>query len=92
MKYRNLNVALVVPCYNEEQTVATVVRDFKQAMPEIKVYVFDNMSSDDTKTEAEKAGAKVISVNQKGKGNVVRRIFADVDADIYVMVDGDGLC
>ncbi|WP_265498624.1 glycosyltransferase [Providencia rustigianii] len=89
MKYRNLNVALIVPCYNEEQTVAKVVCDFKQAMPEIKVYVFDNMSTDDTKTEAIKAGAKVISVNQKGKGNVVRRIFADVDADIYVMVDGD---
>lgn len=89
MLYRGLSVALIVPCYNEEKTIYQVVSDFKQQMPEIDTYVFDNCSTDNTQSEALRAGAQVISVKQKGKGNVVRRMFADVDADVYVMVDGD---
>jgi glycosyltransferase involved in cell wall biosynthesis len=89
MSYRGLDIALVVPCYNEEKTIFQVVSDFKNYMPEIIPYVFDNNSTDRTKEEAFRAGAKVISVHDKGKGNVVRRIFADVNADVYVMVDGD---
>lgn len=89
MNYRGYKVALVVPCYNEETTIYQVIRDFKHHMPEIKPFVFDNHSKDNTKNESLRAGATVISVNNKGKGNVVRRMFADVNADIYVMVDGD---
>ena len=89
MKYRNKKVALIVPCYNEEVTIYNVVTRFKTAMPEIDAYVFDNNSKDKTTEEALRAGATVIQVKRKGKGNVVRRMFADVDADIYVMVDGD---
>jgi glycosyltransferase involved in cell wall biosynthesis len=88
-KYRGQRIALVVPCYNEEAAIASVVADFKLAMPELDVIVFDNNSSDQTSAVALAAGAKVIAVNFRGKGNVVRRMFADVDADIYVMVDGD---
>jgi glycosyltransferase involved in cell wall biosynthesis len=88
-KYRNQNVALVVPCYNEEAAIASVVSDFKTAMLELNIIVFDNNSSDQTSAVALAAGAKVIFVAHPGKGNVVRRMFADVDADIYVMVDGD---
>ncbi|HBO37316.1 MAG TPA: glycosyl transferase [Pasteurellaceae bacterium] len=89
MKYRNKKVALIVPCYNEEVTIYSVITRFKCAMPEIEPYVFDNNSKDNTIKEATRAGANVISVKRKGKGNVVRRMFSDVDADIYVMVDGD---
>ncbi|MCQ9326675.1 glycosyltransferase [Neisseria dentiae] len=87
--YRNQKIALIVPCYNEGVTIYKVVTRFKQAMPEIGLYVFDNNSKDNTIEEALRAGAEVVSVKHKGKGNVVRRMFADVDADIYVMVDGD---
>jgi glycosyltransferase involved in cell wall biosynthesis len=87
--YRNLSVALVVPCFNEEAAIAKVIVDFKMAMPELKIIIFDNSSSDQTAAVASAAGANVISVTQRGKGNVVRRMFADVEADIYVMVDGD---
>lgn len=89
MKYRNHTVALIVPCYNEEVTIYNVVKRFTKTMPEIVPYVFDNNSSDKTIEEAERAGASVIQVKRRGKGNVVRRMFADVDADIYIMVDGD---
>jgi glycosyltransferase involved in cell wall biosynthesis len=88
-KYRNQHVALVVPCYNEEASIALVVADFQLAMPELDIVVFDNNSSDQTGEVALAAGAKVISVTHPGKGNVGRRMFADVDADVYVMVDGD---
>jgi glycosyltransferase involved in cell wall biosynthesis len=88
-KYRGQRVALVVPCFNEEAAIAQVVDGFQTAMPELEIFVFDNNSSDETRTVALAAGAKVISVSHRGKGNVVRRMFADVDADIYVMVDGD---
>ncbi|WP_312740378.1 glycosyltransferase family 2 protein [Cedecea neteri] len=89
MYYRGQHVALIVPCYNEEAAIESVIHGFRDAMPEIDVYVFDNNSSDRTALVAASAGAKVVSVQLPGKGNVVRRMFADVDADIYVMVDGD---
>ena len=87
--YRGLQVALVIPCFNEAVAIRQVVTDFKNAMPELRIYVFDNNSTDGTRQVAEEAGAWVYSVKLKGKGNVVRRMFADIDADIYVMVDGD---
>jgi glycosyltransferase involved in cell wall biosynthesis len=87
--YRGLSVALIVPCYNEEAAIAKVIRDFRIAMPELQIYVFDNNSSDRTKEIALLEGANVLHVALPGKGNVVRRMAADVDADIYVMVDGD---
>ncbi|MDY6982668.1 MAG: glycosyltransferase family 2 protein [Pseudomonadota bacterium] len=89
LRYRNLRIALVVPCYNEGLTIRNVVDGFRAAIPEIQPYVFDNMSSDDTAEAARAAGATVVSVPLRGKGNVVRRMFADVDADVYIMVDGD---
>ncbi|WP_050479302.1 glycosyltransferase family 2 protein [Herbaspirillum rhizosphaerae] len=82
-------VAVLVPCYNEAATIAAVVRDFLAALPGAAVYVFDNNSSDETVSIAKAAGAVVRHVPLQGKGNVIRRMFADVDADIYVMVDGD---
>lgn len=88
-KKSSLKVAVIVPCYNEEKSIAKVVKDFKKYLPKSIVYVFDNNSSDKTVEKANSAGAVVKSVKLKGKGNVVRRMFADVDADIYVMVDGD---
>lgn len=89
MKYRNYNIALVIPCYNEAVAIANVINGFKDQMPELSIYVFDNASTDDTTLIAQQLGAYVIHVSNKGKGNVVRRMFADVDADVYVMVDGD---
>jgi len=87
--YRGFRVSLVVPCYNEELSIGRVIEDFKDALPALRIFVFDNNSTDATAQVAHDAGATVISVKLKGKGNVVRRMFADVDADIYVMVDGD---
>ncbi len=84
-----LNIALIVPCFNEELAIAQVIRSFKTVLPELLIYVFDNNSTDRTASIARAEGAEVISVTLPGKGNVVRRMFADVDADIYVMVDGD---
>ena len=82
-------IAAIVPCYNEELAVAKVVADLKSAVPEIVVYVYDNNSTDNTVEAARRAGATVRSEQAKGKGNVIRRAFADVEADIYVMIDGD---
>lgn len=87
--YRGQRVALIVPCYNEEAAIAQVIAAFHSAMPQIKPYVFDNNSTDRTQDIARQAGADVIRVTLQGKGNVVRRMFADIEADIYVMVDGD---
>jgi Glycosyl transferase family 2 len=87
--YRQLRVALIVPCHNEEVTVRQVVEDFRNALPQIDIHIFDNLSTDCTAAIAREAGARVWHVGLKGKGNVVRRMFADVDADVYVMVDGD---
>src|SRR5438445_5288790 len=85
----SMRVAVLVPCFNEEAAVATVVSDFRKALPEAKIYVYDNNSSDRTVAVARQAGAEVRSESRQGKGHVVRRMFADVDADIYVLVDGD---
>jgi hypothetical protein len=84
-----LAVAVLIPCLEEERTIATVVTDFRAALPEARVYVYDNGSSDRTVEAAIEAGATVKGEPVRGKGNVVRRMFADVDADIYVLVDGD---
>lgn len=83
------SVAVLIPCYNEEAAIAHVVRDFLAALPEAKIFVYDNNSSDQTIAVAREAGAIVLSERQQGKGNVVRRMFSDVDADIYILVDGD---
>jgi glycosyltransferase involved in cell wall biosynthesis len=82
-------IAAVVPCHNEEAAVATVVRDLLTAVPGITVYVYDNRSTDQTSARAAEAGAIVCSEPLKGKGNAVRRAFADIDADIYLLIDGD---
>ncbi|HEX9212819.1 MAG TPA: glycosyltransferase family 2 protein [Bradyrhizobium sp.] len=82
-------IAVLVPCYNEEAAVATVVADFRTALPSAEVYVYDNNSRDRTAAVAREAGAIVRSERRQGKGHVVRRMFADVEADIYVLVDGD---
>jgi len=84
-----LSVAVILPCYNEEAAIATVVADFKKALPDAKVYVYDNNSKDRTCEVAAAAGAIVRKETLQGKGNVVRRMFADIDADIYLMCDGD---
>ena len=85
-----LAVAVLLPCYNEEKTIAGVVAGFRDALPGARVVVFDNNSTDLTALRARAAGAQVVRVPHQGKGNVVRRMFADIDADIYVMADGDG--
>jgi len=82
-------VAVLVPCYNEATTIAAIVRDFRAALPAARIYVFDNNSTDDTVDIAHAAGAIVRHVPAQGKGSVVRRMFADVEADAYIMVDGD---
>ncbi|WP_044559522.1 glycosyltransferase family 2 protein [Azospirillum sp. B4] len=82
-------VAVLVPCYNEEAAIAKVVADFKAALPDATVYVYDNNSKDRTVEVARAAGAVVRTEPLQGKGNVVRRMFADIEADVYVMVDGD---
>src|SRR5215468_6358932 len=84
-----MRIAVLVPCFNEEAAVATVVGDFAKALPSAKIYVYDNNSSDRTVEVAREAGAEVRSEYRQGKGHVVRRMFADVDADVYVLVDGD---
>lgn len=81
--------AVLIPCYNEEITIAKVVRDFKAALPGCRVYVYDNNSKDNTRAVAYAAGAVVRTEILQGKGHVVRRMFADIDADVYVLVDGD---
>jgi len=82
-------VAVLVPCFNEEAAVATVVADFRKALPAAEIFVYDNNSSDGTVAMASEAGAQVRSERRQGKGHVVRRMFADIDADVYVLVDGD---
>ena len=82
-------IAVLVPCFNEEAAVATVVSDFRKALPAAEIFVYDNNSRDRTVEVARAAGAIVRSERRQGKGHVVRRMFADVDADVYVLVDGD---
>ena len=86
---RQQRVAVLIPCFNEELAIARVVQDFQATLPLARIYVFDNASTDRTADVAREAGAIVRSVGLRGKGNVVRRMFADVDADVYVLVDGD---
>ncbi|SFG04259.1 Glycosyltransferase involved in cell wall bisynthesis [Lachnospiraceae bacterium C7] len=82
-------IAVLIPCYNEAKTIEKVVTDFKRELPEAVIYVYDNNSSDGTDEIARKAGAVVRYEYQQGKGNVIRRMFAEIDAECYVMVDGD---
>ena len=82
-------IAVLVPCYNEEAAIATVVHDFRASLPAATIYVYDNNSKDGTVTRAREAGAMVRTETRQGKGNVVRRMFADIEADVYVLVDGD---
>ena len=84
------DVAVLIPCYNEAPTVARVVKGFRAALPTALIYVYDNNSTDDTAARAAAAGAIVRREPRQGKGSVVRRMFADVDADYYILVDGDG--
>ncbi len=83
------SIAVLIPCYNEEAAIGRVVADFRAALPEAAIYVYDNNSRDKTAAVAAEAGAIVRHESLQGKGNVVRRMFADVEADVYVMVDGD---
>jgi glycosyltransferase involved in cell wall biosynthesis len=85
----SMRIAVLVPCFNEEAAVATVIADFRKALPSAEIFVYDNNSSDRTVAIAREAGAVVRNERRQGKGHVVRRMFADVDADIYVLVDGD---
>lgn len=85
----DVKVAVLIPCYNEAKPIGTVVADFRAALPDADIYVYDNNSTDNTAEVARAAGAIVRGETQQGKGNVVRRMFADIDADVYVMVDGD---
>lgn len=87
--YRNKKIAVIVPCYNEELSVAAVINQFRESLPEAEIHIFDNNSKDKTAEIAREHGAHVQLVPLKGKGNVVRRMFADVEADVYIMVDGD---
>jgi glycosyltransferase involved in cell wall biosynthesis len=86
---RPQRIAVLVPCFNEETAIARVVRDFRDALPHAVIYVYDNNSTDRTAEVARSAGAQVRREAHQGKGNVVRRMFADIDADVYVLVDGD---
>lgn len=88
-RFESYRIAVLVPCYNEEASIDKVVKDFRAALPTATIFVFDNNSTDKTAAIARAAGAEVFQEKHRGKGFVVRRMFADVDADIYVLVDGD---
>ncbi|MGI6244146.1 MAG: glycosyltransferase [Pseudochelatococcus sp.] len=83
-------IAVLLPCYNEAASINSVVESFRKALPHAVIYVYDNNSSDDTADIARRAGATVRRETRQGKGNVLRRMFADIEADIYVLADGDG--
>ena len=82
-------IAVLIPCYNEEKTVEKVVTDFRRVLPEATIYVYNNNSSDRTAELAAKAGAVVRNEYMQGKGNVIRRMFREIDAQCYIMADGD---
>jgi glycosyltransferase involved in cell wall biosynthesis len=84
-----LNIAVLIPCYNEELTIEKVIKDFKKELPKSTIYVYDNNSVDKTATLAKEAGAVIKREYRQGKGNVVRSMFRDIDADLYIMIDGD---
>jgi len=85
----NHKIAVLIPCYNESKTIAKVIGDFKKQLPEADIYVYDNNSTDNTADIARQAGAIVRYEQRQGKGNVVRRMLADIEADCYLLVDGD---
>ena len=89
-KFEDLNIAVLLPCYNEGTSIADVVFDFRRILPGHRIFVYDNNSNDNTAEQATRAGAIVVRSRRQGKGNVVRQMFADIDADIYIMADGDG--
>ena len=89
MTMSDARIAVLVPCYNEDAAIGTVVRDFRAALPSATIYVYDNNSRDETAARAREAGAVVRTEMRQGKGNVMRRMFADIEADIYIIVDGD---
>ena len=89
VNYMKSKIAVLIPCYNESKTIAKVVKDYKAALPEADIYVYDNNSIDDTAKIAENAGAIVKHEYRQGKGNVIRSMFRQIDADCYIMVDGD---
>ena len=82
-------IAVLIPCYNEEKTIGKVVADARQALPEAVIYVYDNNSKDKTVELAQKAGAVIRHERKQGKGNVIRRMFREIDALCYIMIDGD---
>lgn len=82
-------IAVLIPCYNESKTIAKVVKDYKEALPEADIYVYDNNSTDNTDEIAKKSGAIVRYESKQGKGNVIRTMFREIDADCYLMIDGD---
>ena len=82
-------IAVLIPCYNESKTIEKVIKDYQKALPEADIYVYDNNSSDDTDKIAKKAGAIVKYEHRQGKGNVIRTMFKEIDADCYLMIDGD---
>ena len=85
----NKKIAVLIPCYNESKTIEKVIKDYKKVLPEADIYVYDNNSSDGTDKRAKKAGAIVKYEYRQGKGNVIRSMFKDIDADCYLMIDGD---
>ena len=85
----NMKVAVLIPCYNEELTVGKVVKDFRKELPDADIYVYNNNSTDKTEVIAKEAGAILRNEYKQGKGNVVKTMFEEVEADIYVLVDGD---
>ncbi|EDQ35497.1 Glycosyltransferase [Hoeflea phototrophica DFL-43] len=88
--FEDLDIAVVLPCYNEAETIGAVVAGFRAALPSARIYVYDNNSKDQTALRAALAGATVVRETRQGKGHVVRRMFADIDADVFLMADGDG--
>lgn len=86
---KDKKIAVLIPCYNESKTIEKVVKDYKKALPEADIYVYDNNSTDNTDKIAEKAGAIVRYEYKQGKGNVIRSMFREIDADCYLMIDGD---
>ena len=86
---KDKKIAILIPCYNESKTIEKVINDYKKALPEADIYVYDNNSSDGTDKIAKKAGAIVRYENRQGKGNVIRTMFKEIDADCYLMIDGD---
>ena len=86
---KNKKIAVLIPCYNESKTIEKVVNDYKTVLPDADIYVYDNNSSDGTDKISKKAGAIIRYEYKQGKGNVIRSMFKDIDADCYLMIDGD---